>query len=207
MQVDAHAYKDMPCSGMRCWLSLAVACAPVSPRSPTPAPHAELVSQAALVVRLTSHGYAFEPVLGPDSRDRDDPFRLVCGATGTCACLSEWQPCRDMCTLDDHLRRIRSAHPCDFAETGKLCDVSYIRLDDGYGSWRFFFDAEGTLIGSHNVASFKSHCGQRTTAWYAGVVPDCREPAHDVELICSNNRHATATLGNPMEELLAFLSR
>lgn len=187
---------------------LLAACAPPAPSLPTaPVTRAAIVSHGELVSRLAAHGFTITPVESGES--------LACNARGACVCLSELACGNDCITLAHNLEVFEAARrgedersvTCELADTGKLCDTSYFRFEGDIYRWEDrYYDASGRLIGQKNATDDDEYCGGKTNVRFMGAVPDCREHARDVHLICSDGHTDRTPLGNPMDRLLGSLA-
>jgi hypothetical protein len=167
---------------------------------------AEIVSHADLRSRLAAQGIAITPV--------GDGEALAC-RDGACVCLAELR-CKGECiTLAHNLEVFERALrgdtdgggvTCEVAGTGKLCDTSYFRFEgDIHRIEDRYFDATGHLVGQRNSTDYNEYCGGKAHVRFMGAVPDCRERARDIRLICTDHRHDATPLGNPMDRLMGFL--
>jgi hypothetical protein len=166
-----------------------------------------IVSHADLLTRLAAQGITITTV--------GDGETLAC-QHGACVCLTELR-CKGECiTLARNLEGFEQALRgnadgrevnCELADTGKLCDISYFRFEgDIYRLEDRYFDATGHLVGQRNSTDYNQYCGGKAHVRFMGAVPDCRERARDVRLLCTDHRRAVTPLGNPMERLMRFLT-
>jgi hypothetical protein len=156
----------------------------------------QVVGQHELVERLARHGFTISQPSDGDT--------LACRHAGACACVHEL-PCHANCTTYvSQLAVFKKALAgqlgdrtveCGYAETGTLCGNFYFRFVsiEGRVEELYFRDA-GPLIGRVSVERHDDYCGAQTQVEIAGALPDCDQPAQNVEVICNDHRRAVAPI-------------